>query len=249
MHTYGHNNTCVLSMTPVQVETSSCFQTCKFITCRNHICLTLGCAYVASNGCSQLLCLQMAIRKYSVYLELDDESAQTWWLVKQAQLLKKGPSRGIQNSEPSQLAGFIQYKIRSVRKQPDTRWQWFWSFCVLVRTSPGTEYSHAKRLYSFSRRVIFVFFELSTYRGGLYFDNFLQLRSQGNLSRPFFSLAKNSKKSTTAVNMFLFVLTTMHLLKSITPGLVIAIFRKILFLKILRKSFPFFPHDSLQKWA
>ncbi len=72
------------------------------------------------------------------------------------------------------------------------------------------------------------FFELSTYRGGLYFDNFLQLRSQGNLSRPFFSLAKNSKKYTTAANMFLFVLTTMHLLKSITPGRAYTIFRNIL---------------------
>ncbi len=72
------------------------------------------------------------------------------------------------------------------------------------------------------------FFELSTYHGGLYFDNFLQLRSQGNLSRPFFSLAKNSKKYTTAANMFLSVLTTMHLLKSITPGRAYTIFRNIL---------------------
>ncbi len=79
------------------------------------------------------------------------------------------------------------------------------------------------------------FFELSAYRGGLYFNDFLQLCNHGNLSRPFFNFTKKSKKYTTAVNMFLFALTTMHLLKSITPGLVIAIFRKILFLKILRK--------------
>ncbi len=46
----------VLSITPVQVETS-----CKVITCRKHICLTMGCAYVTSNRRSQLLCLQVVI--------------------------------------------------------------------------------------------------------------------------------------------------------------------------------------------
>ncbi len=67
------------------------------------------------------------------------------------------------------------------------------------------------------------FFTLSTFRGGLYFNDFLQLRKHGNLSRPFFNLAKNSKKSTTAVNMFLIALTKMHLLKSITRNLLVLV--------------------------
>ncbi len=59
------------------IEISSCNQTCKAITCRNRICLIKGCACVTSGGRSQLLCLQMIIRKYSVHLDLNDESALT----------------------------------------------------------------------------------------------------------------------------------------------------------------------------
>ncbi len=123
---------------------------------KKYICLTIDCAYVASNGRSQLPCLQTVVRKYSVHLELNDNPALTKWLVKPMQYFKKDASRGIRNSEASQLAGFMQHKINSVRKQPDTRGQWFWSFCVLIHTPLGTGYFHAKQLQSFSRWVVLV---------------------------------------------------------------------------------------------